>query len=54
MPDAAVKVESLPMTATGKIYKRALREEFKGHYLQSQLTEGSVAPISLKTQLGRS
>jgi acyl-CoA synthetase (AMP-forming)/AMP-acid ligase II len=32
VPDDAVFVEALPMTATGKISKKDLREQFRNHY----------------------
>jgi 3-(methylthio)propionyl---CoA ligase len=34
MPDDVVFVESIPMTATGKISKKRLREQFKDFVLQ--------------------
>ena len=34
-PDDVVFVESLPLTATGKIYKLGLRQTFKDHQLSA-------------------
>ncbi len=36
MPDAVVFVEQLPMTATGKLFKLALREQFGDHLLSQR------------------
>ncbi len=35
MPDDVVFVDELPMTATGKVSKVALRERFRDHMLQT-------------------
>jgi fatty-acyl-CoA synthase len=35
MPDEVVFVDEIPHTATGKILKTALREQFKDHSLSS-------------------
>lgn len=45
MPDAVVFVEQLPMTATGKLYKLALREKF-GDYLLTRSSNPDVVRSS--------
>ena len=35
LPDAVIFLEQMPMTATGKIRKAALREMFKDHFVGS-------------------
>ena len=36
LPDDIVIVEELPHTATGKLLKTELREQFKGHFSETQ------------------
>jgi fatty-acyl-CoA synthase len=40
LPDEVILVESLPMTATGKISKKDLREKFKDALVQKEQAAG--------------
>jgi fatty-acyl-CoA synthase len=40
LPDDVVLVESLPMTATGKISKKDLREKFRNALVQKEQAQG--------------
>jgi acyl-CoA synthetase (AMP-forming)/AMP-acid ligase II len=44
VPDDVIVVESLPLTATVKLNKRALRERFADHLMAAGARSGS-API---------
>ena len=45
LPDDVIVIDELPLTATGKIDKKVLRERFRNHLIERTAPAGESAPL---------